>query len=65
MSKHRSILIKALLITLFQIFATQQINAAENFSVKRNSLASYKTQNTDYSETLKSYLCTYFILKNQ
>ncbi len=45
MAKHRFILIKVLLITLFQIFATQQINAAENFSTKTDSLASYKTQN--------------------
>lgn len=45
MAKHRSILIKVLLITLFQIFATQQINAAENLRVRADSLASYKTQN--------------------
>lgn len=45
MTKYRYISIKALLITLFQIFATQQINAAENLRARADSLASYKTQN--------------------
>lgn len=45
MAKHNFILVKSLLITLIQIFATQQINAAENLRARADSLASYKTQN--------------------
>jgi metallo-beta-lactamase class B len=45
MAKHNFILVKSLLITLFQIFATYQINAAENLRARADSLTSYKTQN--------------------